>query len=149
MRSFRAGPSVGSLVNKVLRFEHVSLIRRLLRARRPFVAGVLVASLVTTMLGPSMHADDGHDSEFVPAVVHDASQHRLTPSAAQGHQPPGEQHCVACHFVRLVRERLEPSLATPPVLRGACLCAERIGFDSARADGPPLPARAPPPSLFV
>lgn len=90
------------------------------------MAGAVVASLVTTMPGLWLHADDGHDSHFSAAIVHDASQHQLTPDRSQPASPSGEQHCVACHFVRLVRENTLVLLAAETVLIGL-----GIGYDRA------------------
>ncbi len=113
------------------------------------MAGLLVVSLVTTMLGPWLHADDGHDADFSAAVVHDASQHRLTSDTNQAASPSGEQHCVACHFVRLVREHTPVLLAAQTVTLGPGIGYDRAGHLLPQIGGPPLPARAPPVSLFA
>ncbi len=133
----------------MLRFGHVFLIRCITRSLRPCVAVALVASLVTTILGPLVHADDGHDSDFGPPIVHDASQHRLTPDAGRAAEPAVEQHCVACHIVRLVREDTPVSPAVQPLLLTASIGYDRAGDVLPQIGGPPLSARAPPASLFA
>lgn len=126
-----------------------NLLRLRLRLRRSAVAGLLVASLVTTMLGPWGHADDGHDADFAAPIVHDASQHRWTPDGPPPTAPETDQHCVACHVVRLVRENQPAALAFQPALVSAVFALDRTGHLSHRISGPPLPARAPPASSFV
>ena len=113
------------------------------------MAGLLVASLVTTMLGPWLHADDGHDADFAAPIVHDASQHRWTPDGPPANAPGTDQHCVACHVIRLVRENLQVSLAFQPTLLSALCALDSTGHVLHRISGPPLPARAPPASLFA
>jgi hypothetical protein len=133
----------------MLRFGGVSLVRTLFRDRRSVVAGVLVASLVTAMLGPSLHVDDGHDSDAdAPVIVHDASQHRVTPDT-QGETPATEQHCLACHVVRLVRDDAVETLWFAPVVVDATRRVDRTRHVVGPIAGPPLPARAPPASLFA
>jgi hypothetical protein len=133
----------------VLRFANVSLIRRLLRARRRAVAGLLMASLVTTMLGPWVHADDGHDADFAAPIVHDASQHRWTADGPPPAAPEADQHCVACHVVRLVREGHQVALAFRPTHLSTLSALDGAGHPLFAINGPPLPARAPPASSFV
>lgn len=110
---------------------------------------MLVAALVTTMLGPLTHADDGHDADFQPLVVHDASQHQFTPDSASTNTPLTDQHCVACHFVRLLRDTQQVSPAVQPQLLGVSVGYDRPGRALAPAGGPPLPARAPPTSSIA
>lgn len=133
----------------MLRFGHVSLIRWIARGLRPCVAAALVASLATTMLGPLVHADDGHDADFAPPVVHDASQHQLTRDVGRTAEPATEQHCVACHVVRLVREQAAVALSAQPLLVTTGIRYDGAGDVRAPVSGPPLPARAPPASLFA
>jgi hypothetical protein len=133
----------------MLRFGHVSAVHRIARRARPWVALALVASLVTTLLGPLVHADDGHDADFASAVVHDASQHRLTSGTPHPVLPAVEQHCVACHLVRLVRENPTLALSTEPILHSAGLRSYGNGHALSDLSGPPLPARAPPVSLLA
>lgn len=135
---------MGAAASRARLGSHVSLIRRLPRARRSALAGILVASLVTTMLGPWLHADDGHDADFAPLVVHDASQHRLTADPLPAHEQTTEQHCVACHVMRLVRDELPVTLPVEPPTLGAGTGFHRAGHVVAQISGPPLPARAPP-----
>jgi len=113
------------------------------------VAATLVASLVTTLLGPLVHADDGHDADFGAPIVHDASQHRLTPGPAHASAPAAEQHCVACHLVRLVRDNPALVLSVQPLVRTASVGYYGAGHVLPQISGPPLPARAPPISLFA
>jgi hypothetical protein len=113
------------------------------------LAGILVVSLITTMLGPWLHADDGHDPDFAPLVVHDASQHRLTADATAASDGETEQHCVACHFVRLVRDDAAVDLAIQPQEPGAGIGFDRAGHVVPQISGPPLPARAPPTSSLA
>ncbi len=133
----------------MLLFEYVSLIQWIARARRPFMASLLMASLVTTMLGPLVHADDGHDTDFSAAIVHDASQHRLTAGSGQASTSAAEQHCVACHVVRLVREGPAVALVVQPFLLSADVSYHGTDHVLPRISGPPLPARAPPASSIA
>jgi len=125
----------------------VSLIRRLFRDRRSALASWLVVCLITTMLGPLLHADDGHDPDFAPPIVHDASQHRLMPDAPVPGDPGAEQHCVACHFVRLMPDDVAVDLAVRPQSAGVRVGFDRAGHVVPQSGGPPLPARAPPAPL--
>jgi hypothetical protein len=125
-------------------------MRRLLTGGRSGVSGVLVAALVMGMLAPWLHADDGHDLDGGPAlVIHDASQHRLTADAGVTDAPLADQHCLACHFSRLVRDPVHVTPAGPPDLACAGIRADYSGYALLSVAGPPLPARAPPASTLA
>lgn len=96
------------------------------------------------MLGPWLHADDGHDADFVALVVHDASQHRLTADLSPFAGSAADQHCVACHFIRLIRHEAAVTLALEPEGLAAGPVVESFAAAAARVAGPPPPARAPP-----
>lgn len=131
-------------------FSTVFLIRGGIRDRRSVVASLLVASLVTVMLAPCLHLDDGHDADVdAQIIVHDASQHRVAPDPRQGDAPPTDQHCLACHIVRVVRDDAAVAVWVAPVVVDARRPSDRMGHVVALIAGPPLPARAPPASLFV
>ena len=107
-----------------------------------------IAAAVFVLLSAATVANHGvgsHDSHGTALVVHDATAHAFTDSAAS---PGGEAlHCVLCHLTRTVRPAVEVAHHAP-AHGGLTLPARRPGlvvpavFPAAE---PPL--RSPPVSL--
>ncbi|MGE0042221.1 MAG: hypothetical protein AB7H88_20325 [Vicinamibacterales bacterium] len=111
-------------------------------ALRRLTARVLVAALVVVSIGPLLHAADGHDAEDI-LVVHDASQHHFT---AESHpdEVPVENHCVACHWVRVVRAPHGWDAVDLFFLQPGVRLPEQHPLHASASSRLPLPARAPP-----
>jgi hypothetical protein len=116
----------------------VRLSRWLSRA----AARLLVVALAFSAAGPLAHLREGHDADFEPFVVHDASQHRLGAPAA-GDPVAADQHCAACHLVRVVRQTGLRATGEPP-LEVAHLYVDRDRFAAHVPLDLQIPARAPP-----
>jgi hypothetical protein len=105
-------------------------------------ARVLVVALAVSSAGPFAHLREGHDADFEPLVLHDAAQHRVTAPVPRD-PVEGEQHCAACHLVRVVRQTGLQASGTP-VLEAAGGLIESQAFVAHVSLDLRIPARAPP-----
>ena len=111
-------------------------------ALRRLIASVLIATLAVVSVGPFLHAADGHDAEDA-LVVHDASQHAFSTESRPG-EVPVENHCVACHWVRIVRAPHGWDVVDAFFLPPGALLPDQPPLLAAASSVLPLPARAPP-----
>lgn len=111
---------------------------------RRTVAGLLIAVLAAVSVGPLVHADDCHDAACEVAVVHDHAQHKFSASAAPEQQSHPDFHCIACHWVRVVRGPLGWVRLDAPRLREAGRLIDAPAPHISSSSSLPLPARAPP-----
>ncbi|MGE3274906.1 MAG: hypothetical protein AB7O67_07325 [Vicinamibacterales bacterium] len=111
-------------------------------AFRRLTVRLLVTALATVSIGPLLHAADGHDVEAV-LVIHDESQHHVS---AEPHpdQVPVENHCIACHWVRVVRAPLGWDAVDVFFLQPGVLLPDNAPLRASASSRLPLPARAPP-----
>lgn len=111
---------------------------------RRTVSRLMIIALVGLSAGPLWHADDCHDTDCAAAIVHDHSQHQWSISGASDQRAHPDLHCIACHWVRVVRGPLRWVRLDAPDLpsEGGLLDVAEPYISS--SSSLPLPARAPP-----
>ena len=111
---------------------------------RRTVSRLMITALVSLSAGPLLHADDCHDAACDVAIVHDHSQHQRSISGASEQRAHPDLHCIACHWVRVVRGPLGWVRLDAPSLpsEGRLLDVSEPYISS--SSSLPLPARAPP-----
>jgi hypothetical protein len=108
---------------------------------------MLCVVLLVTSVTSLVHAGDDHDPDctLTGFVLHDASNHTIGASDTEQQEPP--VHCLACHFGRSFRPRVETTyLSAPAIEAGARLLVEATPVSWASPTSQP-PLRSPPVSL--
>jgi len=118
-------------------FGRPGLVRRI-------VSGLMIAALVGLSAVPLVHADDCHDGACDVAIVHDHSQHQWSVSAAPDQGAHPDLHCIACHWVRVVRGPLGWVRLHAPSLPSEGRLLDGAEPYISSSSSLPLPARAPP-----
>lgn len=117
-------------------------------AWRALTASVLALSLLVTSVASEVHRPGDLDADCAITffALHDASAHRVdVPPARSQDGPP--IHCLACHWGRAFRPRVERTYLPAPASETGRGCPLEVTAFAWTSPIPRPPGRSPPDSL--